>query len=286
MRTVFITGASSGFGAATARRFAARGDRVIAAARRTDRLRSLADELGPDVLLPLTLDVRDRASVERVTASLPPDWAEIDILVNNAGLALGLESAQEADLDQWVQMIETNCTGLVIMTRALLPRMVARGTRAHRQPRLDRGHLPVPGRQRLRRDEGLRPSVQPQPALRPARHRDQGHLHRTRAVGRHRVLAGQVRRRRRAGRGRLHRDPPADRRRHRRRDRVGDEPAAERERQHHRTDGDQPELRPVPDLPQLIPAARHRLRPRPTAADSGSSCQCTPCRPANVLLPK
>jgi 3-hydroxy acid dehydrogenase / malonic semialdehyde reductase len=128
VRTVFITGASSGFGAATARRFAARGDRVIAAARRTERLRSLADELGPAVLLPLTLDVRDRASVERVTASLPPDWAEVDILVNNAGLALGLEPAQEADLDQWVQMIETNCTGLVVMTRALLPRMVARRT--------------------------------------------------------------------------------------------------------------------------------------------------------------
>jgi len=128
VRTVFITGASSGFGAATARRFVARGDRVIAAARRTERLRSLADELGPAVLLPLTLDVRDRASVERVTASLPPAWAEIDILVNNAGLALGLEPAQEADLDQWVQMIDTNCTGLVVMTRALLPRMVARRT--------------------------------------------------------------------------------------------------------------------------------------------------------------
>ena len=126
MRTVFITGASSGFGAATARRFAARGDRIIAVARRTERLHSLADELGPDVLLPLTLDVRDRADVEHVTASLPPDWADIDILVNNAGLALGLEPAQEADLDQWVQMIETNCTGLVTMTRALLPRMVAR----------------------------------------------------------------------------------------------------------------------------------------------------------------
>jgi 3-hydroxy acid dehydrogenase / malonic semialdehyde reductase len=128
VRTVFITGASSGFGAATARRFAARGDRVIAAARRTERLRSLAEELGPDVLLPLTLDVRDLASVERVTASLPPGFAEVDILVNNAGLALGLEPAQEADLDQWVQMIETNCTGLVAMTRALLPKMVARGT--------------------------------------------------------------------------------------------------------------------------------------------------------------
>ena len=127
MRTVFITGASSGFGAAAARRFAARGDRVIAAARRTERLRSLADELGPGLLLPLTLDVRDRASVERVADSLPPDFAEVDILVNDAGLALGLEPAAEADLDQWEQMIETNCTGLVYMTRALLPQMVARG---------------------------------------------------------------------------------------------------------------------------------------------------------------
>ncbi len=127
MRTVFITGASSGFGAATARRFAARGDRVIAAARRTDRLTDLARELGPDVVLPLTLDVRDRASVELIAKTLPPDFAEVDILVNNAGLALGLEPAQEADVDQWEQMIETNCTGLVVVTRALLPQMVARG---------------------------------------------------------------------------------------------------------------------------------------------------------------
>jgi 3-hydroxy acid dehydrogenase / malonic semialdehyde reductase len=128
VRTVFITGASSGFGAATARRFAARGDRVIAAARRADRLSVLADELGRDVLLPLTLDVRDRASVELIAKTLPEDFAEVDILVNNAGLALGLEPAQEADLDQWEQMIETNCTGLVTMTRALLPQMVARGS--------------------------------------------------------------------------------------------------------------------------------------------------------------
>jgi 3-hydroxy acid dehydrogenase / malonic semialdehyde reductase len=127
VRTVFITGASSGFGLVAARRFAARGDRVVAAARRTDRLRDLAKELGPDVLLPLTLDVRDRAEVERAAAALPPDFAEVDILVNNAGLALGLEPAQEADVGQWEQMIETNCTGLVYMTRALLPRMVARG---------------------------------------------------------------------------------------------------------------------------------------------------------------
>jgi 3-hydroxy acid dehydrogenase / malonic semialdehyde reductase len=127
VQTVFITGASSGFGAAAARRFAARGGRVIAAARRTDRLRDLVKELGSDVLLPLTLDVRDRRSVERVPSQLPPDFAEVDILVNNAGLALGLEPAQEADVGQWEQMIETNCTGLVYMTRALLPQMCARG---------------------------------------------------------------------------------------------------------------------------------------------------------------
>jgi 3-hydroxy acid dehydrogenase / malonic semialdehyde reductase len=127
VQTVLITGASSGFGTAAARRFAARGDRVIAAARRTDRLRELAKELGPDVLLPLTLDVRDRASVERLPAELPPDFAQVDILLNNAGLALGLEPAQEADVDQWEQMIETNCTGLVYVTRAFLPQMVARG---------------------------------------------------------------------------------------------------------------------------------------------------------------
>jgi 3-hydroxy acid dehydrogenase / malonic semialdehyde reductase len=128
VRTVLITGASSGFGAAAARRFAARGDRVVAAARRTERLRSLVGELGADVVLPLTLDVRDRASVERVITGLPADFAEVDILVNNAGLALGLEPAQRADLDQWEQMIETNCTGLVYMTRAMLPQRVARGT--------------------------------------------------------------------------------------------------------------------------------------------------------------
>jgi 3-hydroxy acid dehydrogenase / malonic semialdehyde reductase len=127
VRTVFITGASSGFGAAAARRFASRGDRVIAAARRTGRLSDLAREFGPGVVLPLTLDVRDRASVERVASTLPPDFADVDILVNNAGLALGLEPAHEADVDQWEQMIETNCTGLVYMTRALLPQMVARG---------------------------------------------------------------------------------------------------------------------------------------------------------------
>jgi 3-hydroxy acid dehydrogenase / malonic semialdehyde reductase len=124
--TVFVTGASSGFGAAVTRRFAADGARVIAAARRADRVRDLAGELGPQVL-PLTLDVRDRAAVAAVVDGLPPEFAAIDLLVNNAGLALGLNPAQDADLDEWDQMIDTNCKGLVHCTRAILPGMVARG---------------------------------------------------------------------------------------------------------------------------------------------------------------
>ncbi len=122
---VFVTGASTGIGASIARAFVARGARVVATARRLDHLEALAAELG-DNLLPLALDVRDRAAVERVAAELPPPFAEIDCLVNNAGLALGLEPAWETDISQWEQMIDTNCTGLVYVTRALLPGMVAR----------------------------------------------------------------------------------------------------------------------------------------------------------------
>ena len=122
---VFVTGASSGFGAAVTRRFAAAGARVVAAARRADRLKDLAAELGPR-LLPVTLDVRDRTAVNDTVAALPADFAAVDVLVNNAGLALGLGPAQEADLDEWDQMIDTNCKGLVYCTRAILPGMVAR----------------------------------------------------------------------------------------------------------------------------------------------------------------
>jgi 3-hydroxy acid dehydrogenase / malonic semialdehyde reductase len=124
--TVFVTGASSGFGAAVARRFAAEGARIIAAARRGDRVRDLAAELGPQIL-PLTLDVRDRAAVAAAVETLPREFAAIDLLVNNAGLALGLNPAQDADLDDWDQMIDTNCKGLVYCTRAILPGMVDRG---------------------------------------------------------------------------------------------------------------------------------------------------------------
>ena len=123
---VFVTGASSGFGAAVARRFAADGARVIAAARRTDRLQDLKDEFGGQIL-PMQLDVRDRDRVAARVAGLPEEFKAIDLLVNNAGLALGLNPAQDADLDDWDQMIDTNCKGLVYCTRAVLPGMVARG---------------------------------------------------------------------------------------------------------------------------------------------------------------
>jgi 3-hydroxy acid dehydrogenase/malonic semialdehyde reductase len=95
-------------------------------ARRADRLTALAAELGAAVHA-IELDVRDRASVERAIGALPPAFAEIDVLVNNAGLAKGLEPAQRADLDDWDQMVDTNCKGLVYTTHAILPGMVARG---------------------------------------------------------------------------------------------------------------------------------------------------------------
>ena len=123
--TAFVTGASNGFGAAIVRRFAAEGVRVVALARRQDRLAGLAAELG-DSVLPVRLDVRDRAAVQDVVAGLPAEFAEIDVLVNNAGLAKGLKPAQEADLDDWEEMIDTNCKGLVYCTRTILPGMVER----------------------------------------------------------------------------------------------------------------------------------------------------------------
>jgi 3-hydroxy acid dehydrogenase/malonic semialdehyde reductase len=124
--TVFVTGASSGFGAAVARRFTADGTRVVVSARRTDRLADLAAELGSAVHA-IELDVTDPEAITRAVADLPDEFADIDVLVNNAGLALGLEPAQRADLEDWDRMIDTNCKGLVHVTRAVLPGMVERG---------------------------------------------------------------------------------------------------------------------------------------------------------------
>ncbi|MFZ3177615.1 MAG: SDR family NAD(P)-dependent oxidoreductase [Methylovirgula sp.] len=123
---VFVTGASAGFGAAIARRFAKEGHRVVATGRRRERLEALVGELGRDKILPLVFDVRDRHAVERAFQDLPAAFAEIDVLVNNAGLALGLEPAQKANLDDWEAMVDTNVKGLMYVTRAALPGMVAR----------------------------------------------------------------------------------------------------------------------------------------------------------------
>jgi 3-hydroxy acid dehydrogenase/malonic semialdehyde reductase len=121
----FVTGATSGFGRAISERLARDGARVVAAGRRAERLEDLARALG-ERAHPIVLDVRDRRAVEAAVASLPAAFAEVDVLVNNAGLALGLEPAQRASLDDWDTMIDTNCRGLVTCTRALLPGMVAR----------------------------------------------------------------------------------------------------------------------------------------------------------------
>jgi 3-hydroxy acid dehydrogenase/malonic semialdehyde reductase len=120
---VFVTGATSGFGAEIARKFVREGHKVIAAGRRAERLGALQSELGT-ALLPLELDVRDRKSVAALPLSLPEEWRSVDVLVNNAGLALGLEPAHRADLDDWETMVDTNIKGLTYVTRALLPQMV------------------------------------------------------------------------------------------------------------------------------------------------------------------
>jgi len=123
---VFVTGATSGFGAAMARKFVRNGHRVIATGRRVERLETLSAELAPDIL-PIVMDVTSRESITAALAALPADWQPIDVLVNNAGLALGTEPAQQASLDDWERMIATNCQGLVTMTRLVLPAMVTRG---------------------------------------------------------------------------------------------------------------------------------------------------------------
>ncbi|MEW6758032.1 MAG: SDR family oxidoreductase [Acidobacteriota bacterium] len=129
-RIVVVTGASAGIGAACARAFAREGARVILTARREDRVRDLADELTREhgtPALPLRLDVRDRALVEAVLGGLSPEWSGAEVLVNNAGLGRGLDKLHEGSPEEWDEMVDTNLKGLLYVTRALLPGMVARG---------------------------------------------------------------------------------------------------------------------------------------------------------------
>ena len=125
-KTAFITGATSGFGAACARRFAQDGWRLILCGRRLERLNTLRDQLTTVVPVhAFPLDVRDEAAVNAAITALPAEFAEVDLLLNNAGLALGLEPAHRCDMQDWETMIDTNIKGLLYCTRALLPGMVA-----------------------------------------------------------------------------------------------------------------------------------------------------------------
>jgi 3-hydroxy acid dehydrogenase / malonic semialdehyde reductase len=128
--TALITGASAGIGEACAITLAQAGARLVLTGRRRDRLEALAAKL-PTPSLVIELDVRSRGEVEAALSSLPAPFNEVDILVNNAGLGLGLDPAHTASLDDWDTMIDTNCKGLVYVTRVLLPGMVQR----------NRGHI-------------------------------------------------------------------------------------------------------------------------------------------------
>ena len=129
--TVFITGATSGFGEACARRFAAAGWALVLTGRRAGRLQALADELGAQTeVLALVLDVRDRDAMQQAIEQLPPAFNTLRGLINNAGLALGTAPAQQCSLDDWDTMVDTNIKGLLYSTRLLLPRLIAHGAGA------------------------------------------------------------------------------------------------------------------------------------------------------------
>jgi 3-hydroxy acid dehydrogenase / malonic semialdehyde reductase len=129
-KVAFITGASSGIGAACAEGFARAGARLLLAARRNDRLQEMVSDLrsaGAEDVHTVALDVRDKSQVQTVVDGLPSSWQAIDILINNAGLSRGLEKVYEGKIDDWEEMIDTNVKGLLYVTRAVVPGMVQRG---------------------------------------------------------------------------------------------------------------------------------------------------------------
>ena len=126
-KIIFITGASSGFGLASAELFAKKGANLIIAARRIDRLKKIAKELKSKYkteVLPIELDVRKKLNVISALKNLPVKWQKIDILVNNAGLSRGLDKLHEGKLDDWDEMIDTNIKGLLYVSRAVIPLMI------------------------------------------------------------------------------------------------------------------------------------------------------------------
>lgn len=147
MPIALITGATSGFGRATAQRFAQAGWSLILTGRRQQRLDELEAELSPLCsVLTLALDVTDAEAVKNVAAKLPAEFKAISVLVNNAGLALGTDPAQASDIEQWQQMIDTNISGLARMTHALLPTLIEQGKGASIiNLGSVAGHWPYPG---------------------------------------------------------------------------------------------------------------------------------------------
>ncbi|MEN9686525.1 MAG: hypothetical protein RLZZ28_2311 [Bacteroidota bacterium] len=127
--TILITGASSGFGKAIAEKFSSAGWNCIITGRRAERLKEISEELQkkyPVKIFSLVFDVQDRTAVFNAIQSLPPEWQTIDVLVNNAGLALGRDSFENANLDDWDTMIDTNLKGLLYVSKAVLPFMISR----------------------------------------------------------------------------------------------------------------------------------------------------------------
>ena len=147
-KTVFITGASSGIGEATAYAFAAEGARLLLAARRMDKLTAVADQAraqGAPEVRAFELDVRDQPAVAAAVEGLPAEWAQIDVLVNNAGLSRGLDKLYEGSIADWEEMIDTNVKGLLYVTRAVVPGMVERKAGHVINMGSTAGELPYPG---------------------------------------------------------------------------------------------------------------------------------------------
>ena len=144
-KTLLITGATSGFGAATARMAVAKGAKVVITGRRHERLQALREELGAEKVHPLCFDVREREAVGMAVSSIPDAFRPIDALINNAGLALNTAPAHEVPLEQWERMIDTNINGLIYMTRAILPQMLARNSGHIVNVGSMAGNYPYPG---------------------------------------------------------------------------------------------------------------------------------------------
>jgi NADP-dependent 3-hydroxy acid dehydrogenase YdfG len=129
-KIVFITGASAGIGAATAMQCAAQGARLLLAARRAEKVAEVAEQAlqqGAAAVHSFELDVRSREAVADAIEALPPEWAAIDVLVNNAGLSRGMDKLYAGKIEDWEEMIDTNVKGLLYVSRAVVPGMVARG---------------------------------------------------------------------------------------------------------------------------------------------------------------